>query len=407
MAEAQARDDDEDPELELPPLLGPVLVLLPDPEARVDLGAPLLGHAPSRRMAEAALASGFRRVLATPGLRHRPEQASEVSAGDSVGVAALVVFEGTFVDPQLMRLMVEHPLEADEHFSLYDGIGRPAAWFTGELRAVPAIMPLTEELEYPEGMGPRDIARVVYEEDVSRAEWLVLRERGVVTEGERSRWLSEVVVPTLRRLVRSRLSLAQLELVALAVALSAAPLALVDSWPALVLASSLLLVGVHVSRLLQAAARLRGEATPPAAATWVPGETLARATRPLAHAVLAGTLTYVLVAEPDRSQIAGLVLLAVGAGGVFLSLAHARSVLRGRETATLALPDGWSFFAQIGMRLPSFLEGAPLLEIAVLVVALTGVPALPWALLVGTAVARLWRWFTSPPPAALDRIASE
>lgn len=390
---------DDDQGLEISEAVGPALVLLPDQEARVDFGRPLLGQIPSERLAHAAREAGFRRVLASPGLGHRPEDAADVSAGDAVGGPALVVYEGTFVQPELMKLMVEHPLDRDERFTLYDGRGRPAAWFTGDLASVPAIMPLSEELDYPENMGPEHIARVVYPEDVPAAEWLILRQRGVVEDEPRSRWFTDAVVPTLRLLVRTPLTLAQIELVALAVALTAGPLALLDSWFALVPAALLLLAGVHTSRLLHAAARLRG-ATPDAApGAWQPGETLARATRPLAHAVLAGTLTYVLVSPPDRSQVASLVLLGAGGAGVFFSLAHARALLRGRESSSLALPDGWAFFAQIGVRLPTVLEGAPLLELAVFVTALTGEPALPWVLLVAAALARLWRWFTSPPPA--------
>lgn len=397
--------EDEEREVEIPEAVGPALVLLADSEARLDLGRPLLGQIPTERLADAALVAGFRRVLAGPGIKHRPERAAEVAAGDAVGGPALVVFEGSFLDPELLQLMVEHPLEPDERFTLYDGAGRPAAWFTGDLATVPAIMPLSEELDWPENMGPADLARVVYDEDLPRAEWLVMRQRGVIREGERSRWLMDVVVPTLRVLVQSRLSLAQLELLALAIALAAGPLALLDGWFALVPAAALLLVGVHASRLLQAAGRLRGEETPGEGVSWVPGETLADATRPLAHAVMAGTLTYVLVAEPDRSQVAGLVLLAAGGAGVFFSLAHARSILSNRQSMTLELPDGWSFFAQIGVRLPSSLEGAPLLEIAVFLTALTGQPALPWVLLVTAALARLWRWFTAPPPAP-DQVGS-
>jgi hypothetical protein len=389
--------------LEIPEAVGPALVLLRDPEARVDLGRPLLGRISSERLAEAASEAGFRRILGAPGLAHRPEGAADVSAGDAVGGPALVVYEGTFVQPELMELMVKHPLHPDERFTLYDGRGRPAAWFTGDLASVPAIMPLSEELDYPEGMGPEHIARVVYEEDVPAAEWLVLQQRGVVGDEQRSRWFTDVVVPTLRMLVRTPLTLAQIELVALAVAIAAGPLALFDSWFALVPAALLLLAGVHTSRLLHAAARLRGEGgeptQKPVGSGWRPGETLAHATRPLAHAVLAGTLTYVLVSPPDRSQVAALVLLAAGGAGVFFSLAHARALLRGRTDSPLDLPDGWAFFAQIGVRLPTVLEGAPLLELAVFATALTGEPALPWLVLVAAALARLWRWFTSPPPA--------
>lgn len=403
MVEDAVEVAEEDAGLEIPEAVGPALVLLRDPEARVDLSRPLLGRIPSERLAEAAVGAGFRRILGAPGLSHRPSTAADVSAGDSVGGPALVVYEGTFVRPELMKLMVQHPLDVDERFTLYDGRGRPAAWFTGDLASVPAIMPLSEELDYPENMGPDHIARVVYEEDVPAAEWLVLQQRGVVGEEPRSRWFTDVIVPTLRLLVRTPLTLAQIELVALAVAIAAGPLALLNSWFALVPAALLLLAGVHTSRLLQAAARLRGEGSAreerDEGSSWRPGETLADATRPLAHAVLAGTLTYVLVSAPDRSQVAALVLLGAGGAGVFFSLAHTRALLRGRKDSPLALPDGWAFFAQIGVRLPTVLEGAPLLELAVFATALTGEPALPWVLLVTAALARLWRWFTSPPPA--------
>jgi hypothetical protein len=48
--------------------------------------------------------------------------------------------------------------------------------------------------------------------------------------------------------------------------------------------------------------------------------------------------------------------------------------------------------------MPSWLHGAPLLEMATLLGALSGEPGVPWTFLVAAAFARLWRWFTSPVP---------
>src|SRR5690606_13471402 len=210
-----------------------------------------------------------------PGLVAAPPGVRELAIGELLPGPGLVVFEGTFIDPMLLRLMVEHPLESDERFSLYDGVARPAGFFAGSLGAMPAIMPVSEELDWPEGLGPDDIARVVYDEDVERAEWLVLRTearrsrtsgwRGTETEhvhrslaGE-SRWHREVSIRTLRWLARSNLAVAQLELIALGVALASGPVALINTWASLVLAGLLLLGGVHVSRLLAPLRFLRDE----------------------------------------------------------------------------------------------------------------------------------------------------
>jgi hypothetical protein len=204
--------------------LAPTLVLLPDPEARARLEVPLLGIPLARRIATSALEAGFAEVVVAPGLSAAPPEAREVSIGDELSGPGLVVFEGTYLDPQLLRLMVEHPLESNERYSLYDGVARPAGFFAGELGAMPAIMPVSEELDWPEGLGPDDVARVVYKEDLERAEWLVLRTearrsrtsgwRGTETEhvhrslaGE-SRWHREVSVRTLRWLARSNLAVA-------------------------------------------------------------------------------------------------------------------------------------------------------------------------------------------------------
>lgn len=398
---------------------GPTLVLLPDPEARARLRAPLLGIPLAARLTSAAREAGFAEVIAAPGLVAAPPGVRELAIGELLPGPGLVVFEGTFIDPMLLRLMVEHPLESDERFSLYDGVARPAGFFAGSLGAMPAIMPVSEELDWPEGLGPDDIARVVYDEDVERAEWLVLRTearrsrtsgwRGTETEhvhrslaGE-SRWHREVSIRTLRWLARSNLAVAQLELIALGVALASGPVALINTWASLVLAGLLLLGGVHVSRLLAPLRFLRDEAMQPRdehgrPEVWVPGDTLAGATRPLAHATLTVCLTYVLVNESDRSNVAALVLLAVGGVAALLSMAHARARLRGDDARILELPRSAALIKRLGVTMPSWLQGAPLLEIAAALGSLSGEPGVPWTVLAGSAVARLWRWFTSPPP---------
>ncbi len=395
------------------------LVLLPDPAARVDLAAPLLGIPLALRTVSAAREAGVTEVVAAPGLTLTPPGVREVPIGDPLGGPALILFEGTFVDPRVFRLMVEHPLEPDERFSLYDGVSRPAGCFTGEVGAMPGIMPVSEELDWPEELGPDDLARVVYPEDVERAEWLVLRTearrsrtsgwRGTETEHVRhslageSRWHREVSIRTLRWLARSNLAVAQLELIALGVALASGPIALINLWPTLVLAGAMLLLGVHVSRLLAPLRFLRDEAIHPRdeqgrPEVWVPGDTLAGATRPLAHATMTACLTYVLVAETDRSNVAALVLLAAGCVATILSLAHARARLRGDDAGILEMPRSAAVIKRLGVTMPSWLQGAPLLEMAVFVGSLTGEPGVPWTVMVTAAFARLWRWFTSPLP---------
>jgi hypothetical protein len=114
---------------------------------------------------------------------------------------------------------------------------------------------------------------------------------------------------------------------------------------------------------------------------------------------MTGCLTYVLVAETTRSNVAALVLLAAGGGAALLSLAHARARLRGDDASILELPRSAALIKRLGVSMPSWLQGAPLLEMAVFVGSLSGNPGVPWTVMVVAAFARLWRWFTSPPQA--------
>ena len=116
---------------------------------------------------------------------------------------------------------------------------------------------------------------------------------------------------------------------------------------------------------------------------------LAPAVRPFGHAAYVAALTYALVAEAGRSSVAGLVLLGCGAFAAFLSLAHARDVLRG-ERPRFELPSADAFAARLGASLPAWSHSDVRVEIVALALAVTGAPGLPWGVLVGAALARLW-----------------
>jgi len=371
----------------------PVLIVLPDPEARAPLSLRILGRPPMDRLVEAARASGFRECLLGPGTVVSPPNARAVATGDRVGSPALVVFEGSYVHPGLLPLMVEHPLEPDERFTLYDDLGRPAACFVGLLRLVPAVMPVSEELPWPERYGPCDVVRVVYQEDVARCEALILRTESSLRTPP-SWWRDTVDAQTLRWLTQSTRPLPQLELLALVLAMASLPVALLGGSLALWVGAGLLLVGVHISRSFPRVRSLRGAhaSDPPRDSN----ERLIGAIRPLGQAAYMGALTYVIVAETHRSGAAALVLLAAGAAAVLLSLMHARTLLRGRATSVLALPDANSVARSLGMRWPSALDGAPFVELLVWCAAATGVWELPWSVLLATGGGRLWRWFSGP-----------
>ena len=369
----------------------PVLVVLPDPEAAVDIGQLVLGRRPVERLAQAARQAGFSAVLMAPGTGDSPADASEVATGDRVGGPALVVYEGTSLHPELLRLMVAHPLEPDEQYTLYDDVGRPGATFAGQLDTVPSLLPVSVELPLPEPMGNADVVRLVYEEDRSRAEDLVLRGERALQVGD-SQWHRFVTLPVLRWLADCGRPVAQLELGALAGALAILPLSLLGGHLGLTLAALTMMGAVLVSRLLPVVRilqRTAGEGDPTE-------DRLTLATRPLAHAAAMVGLTYGLVAQTDRSGVAGVVLLAAGAAATLLSLLQARRLLRGMGAGVFALPDPRTLTRRLDIALPRAIEGAPLLELAVLVVAPLGVTALPWSVLAGSAVARLWRWYAGP-----------
>lgn len=394
----------------------PALVLLPDAEARVDLARPVLGAPTAVRLAESARRAGFGAVILAPGTCTEVPGSVAMSTGDPIGAPALVAFESAVIAEPLLRLMVEHPLPADEGFSLGDAAGRPSAWFCGRLASVPAEMPISEEIDWPEGRGPDDLARLVYAEDRARVEAVIWSDR----DPDGAPTLAEADAPrradrragahasrapaantdkavfarlsraALRRLADSGRPLGQIELAAVALAVLSGVAGLVEGGLGVFLGAALLCAAVQLAALLPALSRLVGERGGPADALW-----LQPAVRPFGHAAYGSVLTYALVAERGRSSVAGLVLLALGAGAAVLSLAHARDVLRG-ERPRFELPGAEAFAARVGARLPGWLRTDVRIELAALALALTGAPGLPWGVLVGAALARLWGWYVAP-----------
>lgn len=372
-----------------PPAVAPVLVLLPDGEARVELARPVLGAPPGVRLAEAARRAGFSGVILAPGTCAEVPGAEAMSTGDPVAAPALVAFESAVIAEPLLRLMAVHPLAPDEGFSLGDAAGRPSAWFTGWLSSVPPEMPISEEIDWPEGRGPEDLARFVYAEDRPRVEAVIWSDRvgGAAPPGAPWDGLQRAA---LRRLADGGRPLGQIELVAVLLAVLSGALVPVAGGLGALLGAVLLGAGVQLAALLPALARLVGGRGGPADALW-----LAPAVRPFGHAAYGAALTYALVSETGRSSVAGFVLLALGAGAVGLSLVHARDVLRG-ERPRFELPSAEAFAARVGAALPGWLRTDVRIELVALALALTGEPGLPWGVLVGAALARLWGWYVAP-----------
>lgn len=368
----------------------PALVLMPDPEARVPPDERVFGVSLGARLADAALRSGFAAVYVAPGARDRDvADAQAVAAGDRVDVAALVAYETAAVDPAALRRLVA--AQGDEEGCLCDELGRPVAWWTPRLLRVPAAVPETVLLTGESAPEPVEVARLVDPVDRPRVEALLLRvvaaELPRAPASPRSPWRRWFEVPLLRRLVRRPWPLGRLEVAALLMAALSGVPALFETRLGLVLAAGLLLAGVQLAALVPELLKLLG-AERAGKAGW-----LTPAIQPFGHASLASALTYGLVASPVRTGVADLVLLVLGGAAVLLSLAHARAVLRGRAAALFELPSAEGFAAQLAVSLPSWLQTPVRSEILVFVLAFVGAPGLPWGVLVGVGLARLWRWF--------------
>ncbi|MFO0632448.1 MAG: hypothetical protein U0168_06325 [Nannocystaceae bacterium] len=174
----------------------PALVVLPDPDSRVAPATRVLGASPIRRLVADAQRVGFEPILFAPGTTPCGPGAREVATGDRLPGAALVVFETTSVRAACSSSWSRtrsRTTSATRCTTRPDA--RPRA--SSDTRHVPAELPICEELPYPEGIGPRDVVRVVYREDLARAETLVLEAQEVFPPAP-SAWRRWLGVPTLR-----------------------------------------------------------------------------------------------------------------------------------------------------------------------------------------------------------------
>ncbi|MEM6295947.1 MAG: hypothetical protein AAGA54_32040 [Myxococcota bacterium] len=388
----------------------PVLVVLADADARVDAQRPVLGRSALLRLFVAAGAAGFDRAILSPGTRlgidaaqaffeeskaagERPLPVSESATGEPVERPALVVFEGTVLHPGVLELMVAHPLEPGERYTLYDEVGRPAACFFGLLHSVPAMLPLTEELPWPDTFGSADVVRQVDPGDHERARMLTLRAAGLPRPEHRG-WRRDVEQPVLRVMADSRRPLAQLNLLGVALVVATLPLALAGGFVGTLLAGLAMVAGVLVTSQV---ARVRSLRAAGGGFVESVDEHLSAAARPLGHAALMSGLTYAIVAETDRSSVAAVVLLVAGGAAVVLSLLQARLLLRGRDAEIFVLPDAEGAARRLNFPWWPGLDHAPLFELLVLAFSLFASPELPWSVLAAGALARLWRWYAGPP----------
>ncbi len=401
-------------------LPAPVLVVLADGDARVDAQRPVLGRDALSRLIVAAGAAGFERAILAPGTamgieaaqlfsessREAGERALPVTdsaTGEPLGRPALVVFEGTVLNPDVLELMVEHPLEPGERYTLYDEVGRPAACFFGELQRVPAMLPLTEELPWPKPFGPHDVVRQVDPEDLRRAQELTLRSAGLPAPEHRG-WWRDVERPVLRWMADSRRPLAQVNLFGVALVATSLPMALIGGFVGTLTAGVGLLGGVMVTSLVGPIRHLRAAGGGLLESV---DEHLAAAARPLGHAAIMTGLTYAIVAETDeaeRSSVAAVVLLVAGVAAVLLSLLQARLLLRGRDAEIFRLPDAEAAVRRLGFPWWPGLDHAPIFELLVVLASPFATPELPWSVLAAGALARLWRWYAGPPVSLRDAV---
>ena len=215
---------------------GPVLLMLPDPEARVDPGRPVLGVSSGLRLADSAHRAGFATLLVAPGTHSSPPGALPGTLGDRVDAAALVIFESAAIEPGALRRLCGAAGEG----SLFDERGRPVGWWSARLGRVPGALPVTEALAAPEAPAPGELARLVDAADLPRMEALIVRAVADAPElmghavGPWRRWLE---LPLLRWLCARARPPGRVELVALLLAALAGVPALLETRLGLLLSS--------------------------------------------------------------------------------------------------------------------------------------------------------------------------
>ncbi|RMG98135.1 MAG: hypothetical protein D6705_06905 [Deltaproteobacteria bacterium] len=365
---------------------GPVLLLVPDPDADRGVVREVAGQGVVDFLVRQAREAGFAEVLVAPGVKATVPSAREVCGLDSVEAPALVAYETTYVRAALLRLMVEHPLDDDERFTVYDIHGRPAGVFFGRLFRVPEDLPVAEALDLPAELEDRAAVRWVGEPDRRDVTAMVYADAGVENLTANP-WDVHVLERLLRVLAPWGSRPERVEFAALVLAISAGLVPMLRTgWSPFVGALALVLA-VTVQRAIVPLRRLHG--TPP------PTDRLADAIRSIGHASYTVGLTYRLVNDESRPLVASLVLLVVGAGAALLALLRAREYLQGRAEGPLALQRAEAWIRRMGVDPAAWWRGLPALELLALVLAVLGRATLPWFVFVLASAARLWRWFVT------------
>jgi hypothetical protein len=178
---------------------------------------------------------------------------------------------------------------------LFDAVGRSVGWFTGRLEAIPSAMPTSEELPWPEELGPWSVARMVYPQDRERFERLILSAHDVLPQ-QNALWRQSVELQVLRLLLRGRLRVAQVESFAFLSVGAALPFVLTGTHLGMLVGALLLALGVQLSWLIGPLRTVRDhEGELPPLDSRPHRAALGPAIRPLGHAVFMATLTFAIV----------------------------------------------------------------------------------------------------------------
>ncbi len=365
---------------------GPVLLLLPDPDADAAVDRTVAGRPSVEFLVRSAREAGFAEAIAAPGASAAPAGVRSACSLDPVDAPALVVYDTAYVRAPLLRLMVLHPLEPGERYTIYDVEGRPAAVFHGRLARVADEMAVAESLDLPPEYEDGAAVRWVGDDDRRAAEATIFEDLGV-PDLSVSPWDRWVVAHLLRWLAPWGRRPERVEFAALLLAVASGLLAMVRAVWGPAAGAAALTLAVTVQRALEPLRRIHD--VPP------PKDRLASAVRSIGHAAYLAGLTYRLVSDESRPMVASLVLLAVGVAAAFLALLRAREYLQGRVDGPLALQRAEGWIRRMGIEPAPWWRGLPALELIGFVLALSGRANLPWLIFVLASAARLWRWFVA------------
>lgn len=403
------------------------LLFVADPELRTDLTRPIFGRSVLRRNIERAHSAGFERVAALPGICEEVEGLTVLSVGEPLPGPVVIVLEGSSVTASLLNLL-RSSLEDDwwgtEGRSVYDGEGRPALYLGAERKRVPGRMPIAPSAELPQrweidpqqradpswrlSHDPGDaVVRMVEDRDRQRVRAQLMREVGLPPQRFWHRWVSSSL---LRGLSYRQVTLAQWELAAVVAGLAGAALITVDRWWSLVLGIALSWTAIEVAILLPRWVQLVQSSQYSSEVSRTrglleSGRGVAGALRPAIHAALLLALGYAWVIDEQprlrflHLSVAELTVLSVSAAGALVLLAHARAQLRGGgwgQDLVLARFD--RFLERVGIAAPWSRNEFALLELVLLVAALSGQPLAMWWILLVASASRLWRWALRPVP---------